>query len=82
MIETILIVIKKEKELYYLKTFIEKTRKEFNILMDDGKPLGGQWNYDELNRKKIPKGLEIPAIKTYSSEHLLNVNAFYRKKVC
>ena len=51
-----------------------------NILMDDGKPLGGQWNYDELNRKKIPKGLEIPAIKTYSCEHLLNVNAFIEKK--
>ena len=68
------------KRTLLLENFYRKTRKELNILMDDGKPLGGQWNYDELNRKKIPKGLEIPAIKTYSSEHLLNVNAFIEKK--
>lgn len=59
-----------------LENFYRKTRKELNILMEDGKPLGGQWNYDELNRKKIPKGLEIPKIKEYSSSHLKNVNEF------
>ena len=64
------------KRSLLLENFYRKTRKELNILMDDGKPLGGQWNYDELNRKKIPKGLEIPKIKKYSSSHLENVNEF------
>ena len=64
------------KRTLLLENFYRKTRKELNILMDNGKPFGGQWNYDELNRKKIPKGLEIPKIKKYSSSHLENVNEF------
>ena len=59
------------KRTLLLENFYRKTRKELNILMDEGKPLGGQWNYDELNRKKIPKGLEIPSNKKYSSSCLL-----------
>ena len=47
--------------------------------MEEGKPLGGQWNYDELNRKKIPKGLEIPSNKKYSSSHLSTINEFINK---
>jgi deoxyribodipyrimidine photolyase-related protein len=62
------------KKNLLLENFYRKTRKELNILMDDGKPIGGQWNYDELNRKKIPKGLEIPESKIFASEHLKQVN--------
>ena len=43
------------KRTLLLENFYRKTRKELNILMDNGKPFGGQWNYDELNRKKIHK---------------------------
>jgi deoxyribodipyrimidine photolyase-related protein len=36
-------------------------RKTEKILLDEsGLPLGGQWNFDSENRKKIPKSLEIP----------------------
>ncbi len=59
-----------------LENFYRKTRKELDILMENGQPLGGQWNYDELNRKKIPKGLEIPKNRTFSSKHLKTVNKF------
>jgi len=27
-----------------------------NILLDDGKPVGGKWSYDADNRKKLPRG--------------------------
>ena len=47
--------------------------------MEDNKPVGGQWNFDELNRKKIPKGLEIPSKKTFKSDHLKAVNKFVTK---
>ena len=34
-----------------------------SILIDDqNKPLGGKWSYDEDNRKKIPKNIDIPKI--------------------
>ena len=67
------------KRTLLLENFYRKTRKELNILMDEGKPLGGQWNYDELNRKKIPKDLEIPSNKKYSSSHLSTINDFIDK---
>lgn len=67
------------KRTLLLENFYRKSRKEFNILMEDNKPVGGQWNFDELNRKKIPKGLEIPSKKTFKSDHLKAVNKFVTK---
>ena len=43
--------------------FYKEVRKKLNLLMDeDQKPLGGKWSFDEDNRKKIPKGLPLPAL--------------------
>lgn len=39
--------------------FYAVQRKQQNILMDNGKPAGGQWTYDTDNRKRYPKG-QIP----------------------
>ena len=36
--------------------------------MEDEKPIGGKWSYDEDNRKKIPKGLEIPVYQDFIEE--------------
>ena len=36
--------------------------------MEDEKPIGGKWSYDEDNRKKIPKGLEIPVNQDFIEE--------------
>ncbi len=47
--------------------FYEKQRRSQNILInDDGSPLGGKWSFDDLNRKKIPRNIEIPTIKKIS----------------
>ena len=48
------------------KTFIlqanyyKKARKEMDILLDDGKPVGGKWSFDDENRKKTSKRLCNP----------------------
>jgi deoxyribodipyrimidine photolyase-related protein len=39
-------------------------RKRLNILLEAGKPAGGRWTFDSLNRKRIPHGLYIPALPT------------------
>ena len=44
-----------------LETFYRKMRKRFNILMDNEKPLGGNWNYDADNRNKLKK-TDLPNI--------------------
>ncbi len=41
-----------------LEDFYREGRKRFQILMDEKKPIGGQWNFDKDNRKppkKLPK---------------------------
>jgi deoxyribodipyrimidine photolyase-related protein len=30
-------------------------RKKHDVLMEAGKPVNGQWNFDSENRKKLPK---------------------------
>jgi deoxyribodipyrimidine photolyase-related protein len=47
---------------YRLETFYRQMRKDSGYLMEGDKPVGGQWNYDKENRKKLPKGEKIPAI--------------------
>ena len=43
-----------------MEYFYRELRASTGILMDDGKPAGGQWNYDKDNRKTPPRGLNYP----------------------
>ncbi len=52
---------KTHKKIYFMKNFYEWQRKRLGILIDkNGSPTGGKWSFDEDNRKKVPKGLEVP----------------------
>jgi deoxyribodipyrimidine photolyase-related protein len=45
----------------FMASFYKQLRKDKNILINsDGEPTGGKWSFDEENRKKIPKGTELP----------------------
>ena len=55
------------KKKPFMKTFYESQRKHFKILMDGpNQPAGGQYSFDADNRKKLPKGLEIPKPVVFS----------------
>nr|WP_064571198.1 cryptochrome/photolyase family protein [Gordonia sp. LAM0048] len=49
-----------------MQQFYTWQRRRLGILVDDsgtstgGKPEGGRWSYDSENRKKLPKGHEVP----------------------
>lgn len=44
-----------------MATFYQAQRKRMQILIDaDGSPKGGQWSFDEDNRKKLPKTFTAP----------------------
>ena len=48
----------------FLKTFYEAQRKRLKIMVNEkGEPSGGQWSFDELNRKPLPKNLQPPEPK-------------------
>jgi deoxyribodipyrimidine photolyase-related protein len=43
---------------FLMENFYRKQRTRLNILMQDGKPLGGQWNFDKDNREPLPRNYE------------------------
>lgn len=44
-----------------MASFYKKIRQDKNILMEgQSKPIGGQWSFDEENRKKLPKNVVLP----------------------
>jgi deoxyribodipyrimidine photolyase-related protein len=47
---------------YLMADFYIRQRKRLNILVEDNTPVGGQWSFDADNRKRIPKGLKLPAV--------------------
>ncbi len=50
------------KDRLFFNSFYIEQRKRLGLLLDDdGKPIGGQWSFDPDNRKKLTKGVRIPA---------------------
>jgi deoxyribodipyrimidine photolyase-related protein len=48
------------KKTYLMESFYRQMRLKWNLLMEKGKPEGGQWNYDAENRKKLPENHPVP----------------------
>ena len=57
----------KDRNALRMEYFYREMRKAYNILMNDDKPEGGQWNYDSENRKPPKDGLRVPA--PYTAQH-------------
>ena len=43
------------KKTYLMESFYRAMRKKHQVLMEGNHPITGQWNYDNDNRKKLPK---------------------------
>jgi len=43
------------KKTFLMESFYRAMRKKHNVLMEGDQPLTGKWNYDNDNRKKLPK---------------------------
>ena len=56
---------------YRMASFYKKSRLNLNLLVDEeGNPKGGKWSFDEDNRKKFPKDIELPTQPAYKkSKH-------------
>lgn len=51
------------KKTFLMESFYRNMRKKYQVLMEKDKPLTGKWNYDDENRKKLPKNHKpIPPI--------------------
>ncbi len=51
------------KKSFLMENFYRYMRVKHRILIDDSnKPIGGKWNFDHENRKKVPKNHSIQAV--------------------
>ena len=53
-----------------MEFFYRDMRARTAILMDDGKPAGGRWNYDSENRKRLPKGIALPPTPVFPPDEI------------
>ena len=51
----------KGRKSLIMEYFYRDLRKKYDVLMDNGDPVTGKWNYDQSNRKKLPKDHDVPA---------------------
>lgn len=71
----------KNKKQLRMEYFYREMRQQYNILMQNNKPIGGQWNYDAENRQPPKKNLRIPAPYHHSCDEItLNVIAMVEEK--
>jgi deoxyribodipyrimidine photolyase-related protein len=49
-----------DKKQYRMEFFYREMRRRTGLLMDGDEPQGGQWNYDQENRKRLPKSMAPP----------------------
>lgn len=76
-----------------MEYFYRELRKQTGILMEQGAPVGGQWNFDHQNREPMPKGTAVPTplsfdtdtitqdvlvlVKTHFSDHFGDLEPFH-----
>ena len=72
---------KKNTKKPLMGRFYENQRLSQKILInDDRTPIGGQWSFDELNRKKIPKNIKVPNLKKISkNKNVIEAEKFILK---
>ncbi len=55
---------------YRQENWYRHVRRETGVLMDDGDPVGGEWNYDDANQETPPDDWEPPARPTFEPDEL------------
>jgi deoxyribodipyrimidine photolyase-related protein len=56
---------------YLMEHFYRGMRRHFGLLMDEaGDPVGGQWNFDKLNRERLPKDLIVPDVPRFPPDEI------------
>lgn len=63
------------KKQLLMESFYRMMRKKHDVMMVDGQPEGGQWNYDQSNRKKWQGEPEIPHERGFRKDVSDIVNA-------
>jgi deoxyribodipyrimidine photolyase-related protein len=53
------------------ENFYRAMRRHFNLLMEiNGEPLGGKWNFDSENRRRLPSGIQPPPAIVFEPDQI------------
>lgn len=63
----------------FLHRYYINRRKQLNIFMENGKPLGGKYSFDSDNRKKLPKDILIPSTLCYENDYIKEAKNYVKK---
>ena len=65
----------------FMANFYKKQRVDHNILVDsNNKPVGGKWSFDDENRKKLPKEIDLPEKFTFKeTQHTKDLKEIVEK---
>lgn len=55
---------------YVMESFYRAMRRHFDVLMEDGQPAGGRWNYDADNRRPLPRDLIPPPDAAFVADEI------------
>ena len=55
---------------YLMENFYREQRKRLDILMENGKPVGGEWNFDKENRLPPPKEYDWPEYQVFERDEI------------
>jgi deoxyribodipyrimidine photolyase-related protein len=58
----------KAKKRYLMESFYRQMRKKYDILLENGKPMGGKWNYDQRNRNRYDEAVPVPKAKVFNND--------------
>ena len=69
---------------YYHDMFYKMQREKLDILMENNKPVGDKWSFDNENRKSLPKNISVPKLPKikkdiYYTEAIEYVNKHFSK---
>ncbi|WP_229819237.1 cryptochrome/photolyase family protein [Kordiimonas sediminis] len=53
-----------------MEYFYREMRRKTGLLMDDGQPIGGQWNFDSENRKPAKNDLFLPSPPSHTPDQI------------
>jgi deoxyribodipyrimidine photolyase-related protein len=51
-----------------MEFFYREMRRTHDVLMQGGEPLGGKWNFDAENRKRLPQRLAVPPMPHFAPD--------------
>jgi deoxyribodipyrimidine photolyase-related protein len=66
---------------YIMENFYREVRRKYDLLMDGEQPIGGRWNFDAENRKKLPTDIVPPPPREFPRDVSVVVDTVNRMGV-